>query len=129
MPGLGQVHNKQFIKGVVLLIMEHALNKLSNINLGLMLSFNGRYNEALQVINYDYALFYPGFYVLCVYDAVLYAYPNLDKNCSIWFIISGLVGCFGIFFNRFIPLPIITIGLTMIMVMLLGIYVSSKKEK
>ncbi|UHA58631.1 hypothetical protein KDJ21_017570 [Metabacillus litoralis] len=63
MPGLGQLFNKQFFKAIVLLFIEHTINRLSHLNTGLMLSFNGNHQEALQILNYEYVLFYPGLYV------------------------------------------------------------------
>lgn len=129
MPGLGQVNNKQFTKGIILLILEHILNKLSNINASLMLSFNGQHTEALQLINYDFALFYPGFYALCAYDAVMYSDPTMIsmKNTSapFWFFFAALAGCFGIFYSKYIPMPMITIGLFIIFILLIGTYAYS----
>lgn len=133
MPGLGQVHNHQFTKGIILLILEHILNKLSNINASLMLSFSGQHNEALQLINYDFALFYPGFYALCTYDAVLYSGANKNSMnnsfAPFWFFLSALIGCLGIFYSQHIPMPVITIGMTIIFIMLIGTYTYSITKK
>lgn len=128
MPGMGQIHNKQFLKGIVILLFEHGINRLSHINSALMLSFNGHHNEALQLINYEYALFYPGFYTLCVLDSVIYAEPKPNKDCSSWFVVSGLLATFGVIYSRFIPMPLLTVGSSMIILMLIGTYVCSKRK-
>ncbi|MBM7602524.1 hypothetical protein JOC75_000494 [Metabacillus crassostreae] len=133
MPGLGQVHNRQFTKGIILLILEHILNKLSNINDSLMLSFSGQHSEALQLINYDFALFYPGFYALCTYDSVINSDSNMNSmnntSTPFWFFFSALIGCLGIFYSHYIPMPLITIGLTIICIMLIGTYTYSLNRK
>ncbi|TXC92821.1 hypothetical protein FS935_01070 [Metabacillus litoralis] len=133
MPGLGQVHNHQFTKGIILLVLEHILNKLSNINASLMLSFSGQHTEALHLINYDFALFYPGFYALCAYDSVInsdYNKTSIDHTFApFWFFLSALLGCFGIFYARYIPMPIITVGLFIICIMLIGTYTYSFNRK
>ena len=129
MPGLGQLFNKQFFKAIVLLFIEHTINRLSHLNTGLMLSFNGNHQEALQILNYEYVLFYPGLYVFFVYDSVINTESKYNKNSAFYFCLSGLVGTFGVLYGRYIPMPMITVGILMILLMLIGTYVSSKDEK
>ncbi|MGG4166341.1 hypothetical protein ABEW00_02485 [Rossellomorea vietnamensis] len=128
MPGLGQIYNRDLLKGIVLLLLEHIVNRLSHINSAIMLSFNGEHLQALNQVNYEFALFYPGFYTLCVFDSVLNAQEDPNKDCSLWFIFSGLAGCLGIIYGRFIPMPLFLVGLAMICLMVIGTYVCSRGE-
>lgn len=129
MPGLGQIHNRQFIKAIILLLIEHVLNRLAHINSALMLCLNGQHIESINLLNYEYALFYPGFYALCVYDSVLNAEKKPNINGAFWFILTGIIGCLAIIYIRFVPIPIFTTGILMIILMSIGTYVCSRRGR
>src|SRR3954468_10828000 len=82
MPGFGQMYNKQFIKGFILLLIEHYDNVTAHINKAIFLDFNGYHQQALEVTNFQYLLFYPGFYVYTVWDAWYYAKTGANKTTS-----------------------------------------------
>lgn len=127
MPGCGQMYNKQFGKGFILLIIEHFDNIGAKINQAIYLDFNGFFQEALEVTNYEYLLFYPGFYVYTVWDAWYYAKEGADKTRSaIPYIIGGFLGVMGAIFSKKIPIPTLTIGLFMIIPMLIGMVIFRK---
>jgi TM2 domain-containing membrane protein YozV len=126
MPGLGQLYNRQFFKSLLVLVFELVANKLAHVNSALVLTMNGHYADSLERINYDYALFYPGFLIFAVYDAVLCSKVNPNKNSAIWFALSGLFGTFGIIYGKYIPIPVFSVGLIMIISMLVGTYVCSR---
>ncbi|MCM3586716.1 hypothetical protein M3182_13330 [Mesobacillus maritimus] len=128
-PGFGQIYNKQFAKGITLLVIENIINKLANINLALMLSLNGHAREALSTVHFDHALFYPGFFALATFDAVLFAENDLNKNGAFWFVISGLVGTMGIIYSNNLPIPVFSVGFTMIVLMLIGTYGCSRTKQ
>ena len=129
MPGLGQILNRQYIKSFVFLIIEHLINRLSHINKALLLDMNGLHREALEIINYEYVMFYPGFYVLCVLDSVINAKVTKDTRFIYWFILAGLSGTTGIIYSSFIPMPIFTVGFLMIVLLLIGTVYCSKNNK
>lgn len=127
MPGCGQMYNKQFMKGVLLLIIEHFDNIGANINQALYLDFNGHYQQALEVTNFEYLLFYPGFYVFTVWDAWYHAKKGADKiRTAIPFLIGGYLGVIGSIFAKKIPIPTLTVGLSMIIPMLIGMIIYRK---
>ncbi|MCQ6276260.1 hypothetical protein JMM81_15140 [Bacillus sp. V3B] len=124
MPGFGQMYNKQFLKGVVLLAIEHYNNITANINKAIFLDFNGYHQQAIEVTNFGYLLFYPGFYVYTVWDAWYHAKTGVNKMTSaIPFIIAGFIGEFGTIFAPKIPFPTLTVGLSMIIPMILGMII------
>jgi hypothetical protein len=69
MPGFGQIYNGQLVKGVLFLLFEHFDNMFGKINQAIHLDFNGLHQKALDIVDYDAMLFYPGFYVYSVWDA------------------------------------------------------------
>lgn len=92
MPGFGQIYNGQFMKGVFFVLIEHFDNALGQINKAIHLDFNGLHQQALEAANFEYILFYPGFYAYCVWDAWYYAKPDADKEKTpIPFIIGGFL--------------------------------------
>jgi hypothetical protein len=121
MPGFGQIYNRQFLKGVFLLIVEHYDNVYGNINYAIHLDLNGFHQKALEVTNFQYMLFYPGFYAYTVWDAWYYAKPNADKTKSaVPFFIGGVLGEFGAIFATRLSIPTLTVGLLMILPMIGG---------
>jgi hypothetical protein len=124
MPGFGQIYNGQFMKGVYFLIVEHVDNVLGKINQAIHLDFNGLHQQSVEAANFEYLLFYPGFYAYCVWDAWYYAKPNAEKSkTAIPFVIGGFLGEIGaIFANRF-PIPTLAVAMLMIIPMICGMIV------
>lgn len=127
MPGIGQMYNKDFIKGVIFILIEHCENFLANINKAIYLDFNGYHQQALEVVNYSYLLFYPGFYVYTVWDAWYHAKSGANKTTTaIPYLIGGFIGEFGVIYANRIPFPTLTVGLSMIIPMLIGMVIFRK---
>lgn len=129
MPGLGQILNRQYIKAIVFLLLEHAINRLSFLNQALLLDMNGMHKEALGTINFQYALFYPGFYVMCALDSVINAKETNDTKFVYWFILAGITGTVGIIYSRFIPTPVFTVGVIMVVLIIAGTIDAEKRNK
>jgi hypothetical protein len=128
MPGFGQVYNRQFVKGIIFLIIEHYDNTLGHINEAIHLDFNGFHQEAINVIKFEYMLFYPGFYVYCVWDAWFFAKLGADKiKTAIPFLLGGFLGCIASIYSSHIPIPALTIGLVMIIPMIFSMIVFRKQ--
>nr|WP_263326853.1 hypothetical protein [Neobacillus sp. Marseille-Q6967] len=124
MPGFGQLYNRQLLKGVFLVIAEHYDNVFGHINQAIHLDLNGFHQKALEAANFQYVLFYPGFYAYTVWDAWYHAKPNADKKKSaIPFLIGGFLGEFGAIFATRLAIPTLTVGLLMIIPMICGMIV------
>jgi hypothetical protein len=124
MPGFGQIYNGHFMKGVFFIIVEHFDNAFGHINEAIHLDFNGLHQQAVEVANFGYMLFYPGFYAYCVWDAWYYAKPNADKaKTAIPYIIGGFLGEIGAIFANKLPIPTLTVGMLMIIPMICGMIV------
>ncbi|WP_138417384.1 hypothetical protein [Aquibacillus sediminis] len=128
MPGFGQIYNKQLFKGIIFVIFEHFDNMVGKINRAIQLDFNGMHQQALDVTVYDAMLFYPGFYVYAVWDAWFYAKKGADKTVTaIPFVIAGFMGEMGAIFAKQLPVPTLTVGLTMIIPMIIGMIIYRKQ--
>lgn len=123
MPGVGQMYNGQFIKGIVFMIIEHFDNVFGNINKAIYLDFNGFHQEALQTLEHSHAMFYPGFYVYVVWDALYHAQPNGNKKSAVLFVVAGFLGEITSIFARHLPIPTLTIGLSMLIPMIIAIII------
>ncbi|NHM30691.1 hypothetical protein [Neobacillus terrae] len=128
MPGFGQIYNRQFIKGVIFVILEHFDNMVGNINNAIQLDFNGFHQQALEVVNYQGMLFYPGFFVYVVWDAWYYAKEGANKaTTSIPFVIAGFLGVISSIFAAKLPFPTLSVALLMIIPMFFGIVIFRKE--
>lgn len=63
MPRLGQIFNRQIIKGFVYLLAEHVVNTITHINRAIYLGFNGHQQASIDVLNHQLALFIPLFII------------------------------------------------------------------
>src|SRR5690625_6642183 len=62
LPGFGQLLNRKYIKGILLVALEFAVNILGNLNTAIVLSFHGQIQEAIHQTNYLWFMFYPCLY-------------------------------------------------------------------
>lgn len=128
LPGTGQIYNRQFLRGIVFLLIEHFVNLVGNINKAIYLDFNGLHQQALEVLNVDGALFYPGFYVYVIWDAWYFAKEGANKTTTpIPFIIAGFLGTIGTIFSSNLPYPIFSIFLLIIIPIISGMILFRKE--
>lgn len=68
-PGFGHMFIGKYLHGFILILWELVVNNLSNLNLGMALSFLGRFDEAKEVINMQWGLLYVAVYLFCIWDS------------------------------------------------------------
>lgn len=68
-PGFGQLLNKKYFKGLILIILEFVININSNLNMIIILSFNRKIETAIEQVNYSWLMFYPCVYSFAIWDA------------------------------------------------------------
>jgi hypothetical protein len=120
MPGAGQIFNRHFIKAIIFLAIEHIVNTLANINRAIYLDFNGFHQEALKALDYQFALFYPGIFLVSIWDAFYHAKPDCNRNAVVFFIVSGAAGTICILFASYLQFPTFTIGMSLIVPIVVG---------
>ncbi|EKN68264.1 hypothetical protein P9E76_12920 [Schinkia azotoformans] len=110
LPGFGQFLNGKIVKGIVLVALEFLINVKANFNKIILLSFNGKINEAVHETDLEWLMFYPCLYFFAMWDAVKDAEGGKDHFSflpyvfSAFFVTVGLMyssnlKIFGIFFG------------------------------
>ncbi|MEH7414354.1 hypothetical protein V7266_03555 [Neobacillus drentensis] len=79
LPGFGQLYNKDYFVGSLLLVLEFLINLKSHLNLVLVSTFNGDILQAHQAVNYGWGLFYPSIYGFALWQAYNSAKANNHK--------------------------------------------------
>jgi hypothetical protein len=76
LPGFGQLLNKRYVKGVILIALEIIINSESHLNSVIQSSFHGNIAEAIAETNYQWLMFYPCVYMFAIWDA----YRDADEE-------------------------------------------------
>ncbi|WP_077324784.1 hypothetical protein [Virgibacillus siamensis] len=69
LPGFGQLLNRKYIKGVVLVFLEFLVNVRGDFNKIIIYSFQGNIEMAIEQANYQWLMFYPCLYFFAMWDA------------------------------------------------------------
>ena len=69
LPGLGQLLNKKYLKGIMVNFLEILINLQGNLNKVVVLSYHGEIEKAIQQADYQWILFYPCLYFFAMWDA------------------------------------------------------------
>jgi hypothetical protein len=97
LPGFGQLLNKNYVKGILLIFLEFLINIHSNFNQIIMLSFHGKIQESIRITDYAWLMFYPCVYMFAIWDAVRGARGELSSLaylpcvCSAYSITIGVI--------------------------------------
>lgn len=68
-PGFGQILNGKALKGIAFIVLEIIVNVQSNFNLAIIYSFTGDIIQAIEIIDYQWLMFYPCLYMFAMWDA------------------------------------------------------------
>ncbi|MGO4886312.1 hypothetical protein ACJ2A9_01015 [Anaerobacillus sp. MEB173] len=79
LPGVAQLLNKKYLKGIVFIILEFMVNVNANLNQVIVLSFQGKIAEAITITDYQWIMFYPCIYMFAIWDAYVDAGGNRKK--------------------------------------------------
>ncbi|QGQ96683.1 hypothetical protein EHS13_18260 [Paenibacillus psychroresistens] len=137
LPGFGQLLNKNYIKGLLLIFLEFLINLHSNFNQIIMLSFHGEIHEAIRLTDYGWLMFYPCVYMFAIWDAVKGAQGDLPSLSFLPYVSSAYMLTVGVIYsNTFtifgvlwgpVWLPILFCFLGIILGQLLKLFLSNKK--
>ncbi|WP_400247688.1 hypothetical protein AB3U99_11425 [Niallia sp. JL1B1071] len=97
LPGFAQLLNKKYLKGFFFIGLEFLINIQANFNQVILLSFHGRIQEAIEITNFQWLMFYPCLYFFAMWDACrdsgvkssVFAY--LPFVFSAYFVTAGLI--------------------------------------
>ncbi|MFC5463513.1 hypothetical protein [Lederbergia graminis] len=96
LPGFGQILNGKIIKGFLFVFLEFLINVKSNFNQIILLSFHGKIEEAINITDYQWLMFYPCLYFYAMWDAWRDAGGGKGRFSSIPFVVTAYfvtVGC------------------------------------
>ncbi|KUP08898.1 membrane protein [Bacillus coahuilensis m2-6] len=86
LPGFAQLLNKEFLKGFLFVILEFIINVNSHFNRAIMLSFLGDIDQAFEVLDFGWILFYPCLYFFAMWDAYRSVLQQLKEEIAYQFI-------------------------------------------
>ena len=76
-PGFGHLYNENYLFAITFLVLELLVNNLGRINLSIYFSFNGEFSRAYQILNFQWAMFYP-----CIYGFAAWHAYNEAKSIN-----------------------------------------------
>ncbi|MCM3538180.1 hypothetical protein [Priestia endophytica] len=79
-PGFGQLLNCQYVKGILFIFLELFVNIQSNFNTAIISSFVGNIHHSIEVIDFQWLMFYPCLYFFSMWDAVKDAYEERGNS-------------------------------------------------
>ncbi|MDC3424327.1 hypothetical protein NC797_07365 [Aquibacillus sp. 3ASR75-11] len=71
LPGFGQLYNEDHLLGFILMGWEIAVNFNSNLNLAIMYVLQGDFENAHEVIDYQWGMFYPSVYGFALWQPII----------------------------------------------------------
>lgn len=104
LPGFGQLLNKMYIKGLVLILLEFLINVLGNFNEVIILSFQGNVEMAVEQANYQWLMFYPCLYFFAMWDAYKDAGGGKEPYAFLPFVFSAYFVTVGTIYSSKITL-------------------------
>lgn len=109
-PGFGQFLNRRYFKGIVLIVLEFIINVKSNINTAIVLSFLGRTEQAVEVSNYQWLMFYPCVYLYSIWDAYKDGTDQESPLLFVPFALSAYIETVGVIYSRVFRIKGILLG-------------------
>lgn len=110
LPGFGQLLNRKYIKGILLVILEFTVNVLGNLNQAIVLSFHGQIQEAMNQTNYLWFMFYPCLYFFAIWDAYKDAGGGQKPFAYLPFVFSAYIVTVGVVFSPILRISGYLIG-------------------
>lgn len=103
-PGFGQLLNGKYVKGVLFIFLEFSINVQAHFNEIILLSFNGKIDEAIQQANYGWLMFYPCLYFFAMWDAYKDAGGGQKPYSFLPFVFSAYFVTVGVMYSTEITL-------------------------
>lgn len=99
LPGFGQLLNRKYAKGFLLITLEVLINVKGNINLIIMYSFLGEMEGAIQHGNFLWVMFYPCVYLFAIWDAFRDSLEQIKPYSYLPFVFSAYFGTIGVIYS------------------------------
>ncbi|MBP1990021.1 hypothetical protein [Paenibacillus eucommiae] len=99
LPGFGQILNGHVVKGLLLIVLEFMVNLKSNLNLVIIASFKGEIQNAINLTDYHWLMFYPCIYMFGIWDAYREVSSELNPYSYLPFVTSAFVATVGLIYS------------------------------
>jgi hypothetical protein len=110
LPGFSQILIGQYVKGFLFVLFEVLVNVMANFNKAILFSFNGEINQAFQVVNYQWLMFYPCLYMFALWDAYRTAMPKTEKLSFLPFVFGAYFVTVGLMYSEKVKIFGVLIG-------------------
>ncbi|WP_421663535.1 hypothetical protein [Lysinibacillus telephonicus] len=99
LPGFGQLLNQKYIKGITLILLELLINIQANLNIAILLSFQGDILSSIKETNYQWLMFYPCLYFFSMWDAFKDAGGGKSPFSFLPFVFAAYLVTIGIIYS------------------------------
>src|SRR5699024_8901014 len=110
LPGFGQLLNRQYFKGFILITLEVIINIKGKINLVIMNSYLGNMEKAINEADILWLMFYPCLYLFAIWDAYRDAGGGKFPYLYIPFVLSAYLGTIGVIYSTRLTILGVLIG-------------------
>jgi len=110
LPGFGQILNRKYFKGLLLIVLELLINVQSNLNEIIIWSFHGDTQLAVEQTNFRWLMFYPCIYIFAIWDAYRDAQDRTTPFAFLPFVCSAYFGTIGVIYSPTLKIMGILLG-------------------
>jgi len=96
LPGFGQILNGDRLKGFLFIALEILINMGARLNLAIVASFHGNTVQAIELVDYQWLMFYPCLYAFAAWDAYKNAAASLPPYSFLPFVAAAYGGTVGV---------------------------------
>ncbi len=98
-PGFGQLLNKKYTKGLVLIFLEIYINLMAKLNTAIIFSFHGETERANSAVNYYWLMYYPCIYFFSIWDAYKDAAQSSKPFLFLPFLFAAYFSTVGVIYS------------------------------
>ncbi|MEH7525075.1 hypothetical protein V7149_17615 [Bacillus sp. JJ1503] len=99
LPGFSQLLSGHLWKGIFLVVLEFMINVFSNFNMAIMYSFMGEIDNAIEVTDFQWLMFYPCLYMFAMWDAYRSAMTKTEEFSYLPFVFSAYFITVGLMYS------------------------------
>jgi len=131
LPGFGQILNGRYFKGTVFLVLEFLINIQANLNKAIIYSFHDKIQQAIEVTDYQWLMFYPCLYFFSMWDAYKDAGGDKEPLSSLPFVFSAYSVTVGLVYSPTLTICGVLFGTVWLPILFLpiGIFVGTVLKK
>jgi len=110
LPGFSQLLMKKYWKGTLFIALEFIINVNSNFNESIMQSFLWNIDEAIEIIDFQWIMFYPCLYMFAMWDAYRAVMDQEDEYAFLPFVFCAYFVTVGLMYSTKLKIFHILLG-------------------